>query len=316
MSVKVVVGAGGAGVATAELLADSGHEVRLITRRGSGPSHPQIRRIAVDASKTDDLVGALKGVTTLYNCAAPPYHLWRTRLPALASGMLNAAIAAGADYVMLGNLYGYGPVTDSITEDSPLKPNSIKGELRAEVWMQAKAAYDAGQVRATEVRASDFIGRGAISVFTIMVAPKVLAGKTALFPADLDAPHSWTGTVDAARALVAAGADERSWGRPWHVPTNPAVSPRQLATVLADCARVGAPKLRRMPGWLLAAAALGSKVVRELPEMQYQLQKPFVMDSSETAHTFGLTPTALEEILHDGLSQGRGPIATARGTRS
>lgn len=316
MSVKVVVGAGGAGVATAELLADAGHEVRLVTRRGSGPSHPRIQRIAVDASKVDDLVGVLAGAATLYNCAAPPYHLWRSQLPALASGLLNAAIVAGADYVMLGNLYGYGPVARPITEDLPLKPNSIKGQLRAQVWMQAKAAHDAGRVRVTEVRASDFIGRGAMSVFTIMVAPKVLAGKTALFPADLDAPHSWTGTADAARALIAIGADERSWGRPWHVPTNPAVSPRELATVLANCAQVGAPRLRRMPAWLLASAALGSKVIRELPEMQYQLQQPFVMDSSETEEAFGLTPTALGEILHDGLSRGPAAIATARGARS
>jgi nucleoside-diphosphate-sugar epimerase len=135
-----------------------------------------------------------------------------------------------------------------------------------------------------------------------MVAPKVLRGRTALFPADLDAPHSWTGTVDAARALIAIGADERGWGRPWHVPTNPAVSPRQLAIALADCAGVGAPKLRRMPSWLLASIALGSKVVRELPEMQYQLQQPFVVDSSETERTFGLAPTQLTDILDDGLA--------------
>jgi hypothetical protein len=36
-----------------------------------------------------------------------------------------------------------------------------------------------------------------------MVAPKIVADKTAFFPADLDAPHSWTGTADAALALIA-----------------------------------------------------------------------------------------------------------------
>jgi nucleoside-diphosphate-sugar epimerase len=316
MSVKVVVGAGGSGVTTAELLADAGHEVRLVTRSGSGPSHPRIRRIALDASKTDDLMAVVEDATTVYNCAAPPYHLWRSQLPALSSGMLNAATAAGADYVMLGNLYGYGPAAGSITEDLPLRPNSVKGELRAHSWSQAKAAHDAGRIRVTEVRASDFIGRGALSVFTIMVAPKVLANKTAMFPADLDAPHSWTSTVDTARALIAIGADERSWGRPWHVPTNPAVSPRELATALAHCAGVGPPKLRRMPGWLLASAALGSKVVRELPEMQYQLQKPFVVDSSQTERTFALTPTPLTDILRDGLRTAAGANDSANGVRS
>jgi nucleoside-diphosphate-sugar epimerase len=316
MSFYVVVGAGGAGVATAELLAGAGHEVRLITRRGSGPSHPRIERVALDATSTAQLITAVSGAATMFNCAAPPYHLWPTQLPRLAAALLEAAITAGVDYVMLGNLYGYGPVDAPMTEDLPLRPNSIKGALRAQMWADAKAAHDAGRVRVTEVRASDFIGRGAMSVFTIMVAPKILAQKTALFPADLDAPHSWTGTVDAARALIAASADERAWGRAWHAPTNGAVSARELAAMLARCANVGAPKLYRMPGWLLGAAALTSKVVRELPEVQYQLQKPFVVDSSRMQREFGLSPTPLADILHDGLSGSSDPVTTLGGVNS
>jgi saccharopine dehydrogenase-like NADP-dependent oxidoreductase len=94
--VKVVVGAGGAGVTTAQLLAEAGEEVRLVTWTGSGPAHPGIRRIALDASNTNGLVAVLAGATTLYNCVAPAYHLCRKQLPALASGMLGAAIAAGS----------------------------------------------------------------------------------------------------------------------------------------------------------------------------------------------------------------------------
>ncbi|MDT5066282.1 MAG: hypothetical protein QOK02_2437 [Mycobacterium sp.] len=316
MSLNVVVGAGGAGVATAELLAEAGHEVRLITRRGSGPSHPRIERVALDGTNTAELIRALTGASTLFNCAAPPYHSWPEQLPRLAAALLEAAITAGVDYVMLGNLYGYGPVDAPMTEDLPLRPNSVKGALRAQMWADAKAAHDAGRVRVTEVRASDFIGRGAMSVFTIMVAPKILAQKTALFPADLDAPHSWTGTVDAARALIAASANERAWGCAWHAPTNGPVSARELAAMLARCANVGAPKLYRMPGWLLGAAALTSKVVRELPEMQYQLQKPFVVDSTRMQREFGLSPTPLADILHDGLSGSSDPVTTLGGVNS
>jgi nucleoside-diphosphate-sugar epimerase len=113
--------------------------------------------------------------------------------------------------------------------------------------------------------------------------------------------------------LIAVDSDERSWGRAWHVPTNPAVSPRQLAIALAQCANVPAPKLRRMPGWLLTDAALASPPVRELPEMQYQLQKPFVLDSSLTEREFGLTPTPLVDILQEGLAHMSNSIAPVRG---
>jgi nucleoside-diphosphate-sugar epimerase len=198
-----------------------------------------------------------------------------------------------------------------MTEDLELRPNSVKGEVRARIWTQAKGAHDAGRVRVTEVRASDFIGRGAMSVFTIMVQPKVLAGKTALFPADLDAPHSWTGVSDTARALVALSSTDKAWGKPWHVPTNPPVSPRQLAITLARCARVRAPRIREMPSWLLATAGLWSKTVRELPEMQYQLQKPFVMDSSLTQREFNLRPTPIPDILREGVE-----VASSQDVRS
>jgi nucleoside-diphosphate-sugar epimerase len=80
------------------------------------------------------------------------------------------------------------------------------------------------------------------------------------------------------------------------------VSARELAAMLARCAGVRDPRLYRMPGWLLGAAGWGSEVVRELPEMQYQLQKPFVVDSSRMRREFMLTPTPLADILRDGLS--------------
>jgi hypothetical protein len=64
------------------------------------------------------------------------------------------AEATGAGYVMLGNLYGYGPVDAPMTEDLPMAPNTVKGRIRAQVWQEAIAAHRAGRVRVTEVRAS------------------------------------------------------------------------------------------------------------------------------------------------------------------
>lgn len=78
------------------------------------------------------------------------------------------------------------------------------------------------------MRGSDYVGAGAQSILTIMVLPKVLAGQSALVPADLDVPHSWTYVGDVARTLVAAAADEQAWGRAWHVPT---ASPPRSATL-------------------------------------------------------------------------------------
>ncbi|MCW2932363.1 MAG: monooxygenase FAD-binding protein, partial [Actinomycetia bacterium] len=49
MSEHVVVGAGAVGTAAALLLAQRGDHVRLVTRRGTGPQHPDIELVAADA---------------------------------------------------------------------------------------------------------------------------------------------------------------------------------------------------------------------------------------------------------------------------
>ena len=46
MGTHAIVGAGSVGTATALALVDAGHEVVVVTRSGSGPDHPGIRRVA------------------------------------------------------------------------------------------------------------------------------------------------------------------------------------------------------------------------------------------------------------------------------
>jgi nucleoside-diphosphate-sugar epimerase len=297
MSLQVVVGAGATGVATARLLAEAGDRVRLVTRRGGGPAHPGIERVAADARDAGALTALTAGATTLINCAAPAYHRWPTDFPPLAAALLAAAERTGAGYVMLGNLYGYGPVDGPLTEELPLAATTVKGRVRARIWQEALAAHRAGRVRVTEVRGSDFLGAGAVSIFTLLVARPVLAGRRAFMPADLDAAHSWTAVEDTARTLVAASRDDRSWGRPWHVPSPPPVPVRDLASRLARVAGVRAPRLHRLPTWALSAAGVVSPVARQIPEMLYLYRAPLIMDSAAAEGVFGIEPTPLDAIL-------------------
>ncbi|PWU51028.1 NAD-dependent epimerase, partial [Micromonospora globispora] len=55
MALHVIVGAGPVGSAIARLLAEGGERVRVVTRRGTGPEHPAIERVAADAADTDRL---------------------------------------------------------------------------------------------------------------------------------------------------------------------------------------------------------------------------------------------------------------------
>ncbi|WP_280402121.1 NAD-dependent epimerase/dehydratase family protein [Nocardia carnea] len=299
MSLHVIIGAGPVGRALARLLSDRGEEVVVITRSGSGPAQDGIRLRAADATDATALAGHARGAVALYNCAGPAYHRWATDWPPLGAAMIRAAEHTGAVLVSTGNLYGYGPVEGAMTEDLPLRPTSVKGRVRAELWTAALAAHDAGRIRTTEVRGSDYLGAGTISPFSVLVLPKVLAGRKASVPADLDAPHSWTQVSDVAKLLAAVAVDEKAWGRPWHVPTAPALSIRALAELAAESAGAPPARVGTMPGYLLRLAGAVDPTAREMIEIQYQLRKPFVLDSSAAVAAFGLEPAPITDGLQE-----------------
>jgi nucleoside-diphosphate-sugar epimerase len=297
MALHVIVGAGPVGCATATLLADQGAQVRLVTRRGTGPDHPAIEKVAADASDAAAITRLTERAVALYNCASPPYHRWPTEWPPLAAALLRAAEAGGAVLATVSNLYGYGPVDGPMTERTPLRPAGHKAAVRVRMWQDALAAHESGRVRATEVRGCDYLGAGTQSLLTIAVLPKLLAGRRASVPADLDAPHSWTYVGDVAATLVTVAADERAYGRAWHVPTGPALSIRDLATRAATVAGRPAPRLASLPAAVLWLGGLTNSTIRELRETQYQFRRPFVLDSTETESTFGLRPTEFDQAL-------------------
>ncbi|GAB4589545.1 NAD-dependent epimerase/dehydratase family protein [Nocardia sp. IFM 10818] len=297
MSLHIVIGAGPVGTAAARLLADRGERVRLLTRRGAGPEHPAIELIAADATDAPTLIGHADGATALYQCAGMPYKNWATDFPPLAAACVTAAEKTGAVLATVGNLYGYGEFDGPVDESHPLRPNSVKGRVRAEMWNSALAAHRAGRIRTVEVRGSDYLGAGANSTFTAMALPALLAGKTAMVPADPDAAHSWTAIDDVARTLVAAAADDTAWGRPWHVPTPPPMSMRALAELVASVAGAPPARVSRMPYALLWVAGLFNADAKEIRELRYQFDRPFVLDSTAATAHFGIEPTPTEQAV-------------------
>ncbi len=295
MARHVIVGAGPVGTATAQHLVKLGHDVQVITRSGAGPDG--VERIVADAVDADFLAKFASGAHTLYNCANPPYHRWPQLWPPLASAMLTAAERSGAILVTMSNLYGYGPVAGPMTEELPLATTTVKGRIRAAMWRDALAAHEAGRVRVTEARASDYIGPGAKSLFTTMVLPRVRMGKPAFVPANLDVPHSMTFTEDVGATLAALGTDERSLGRAWHVPTATPLTLRELAMRYAALVGAPAPRLRPIPEPLLWLGGLFDAEAREFREVRYQFEQPWILDSSAAQQTFGLRPTPLDAAL-------------------
>lgn len=53
-------------------------------------------------------------------------------------------------------------------------------------------------------------------------------------------------------------------------------------------------KVRTVPAFILRLVGVFSPVMRELPEMLYQFEHPFVIDAADTTDVFGLEATPFE----------------------
>ncbi|MEJ8645476.1 NAD-dependent epimerase/dehydratase family protein [Streptomyces sp. MS1.HAVA.3] len=306
MSLHIVVGFGPAGAATARLLAEQGHAVRVVTRSGGAPE-PGIEHVACDAADSERLTEAARGAAAIHGCAAPPYHRWASAWPPLAASLCAAAEATGAVLVMLGSLYGYGPVDGPLTEVLPLAATGPKGRVRAAVWEQARQLHEQGRIRAVELRASDFFGPGVTDGghLAARVVPRLLRGKPVSTLGDPDAPHSWTYLPDVARVLVEAAGEERAWGRPWHVPTERPLSVREMVDRLAAQAGTGPVAVRRLPPAVVGVGSFFSPLLRELKEIRYQFDRPFVVDSSACEAAFAVRATPVDEQVEATLDWWR-----------
>jgi nucleoside-diphosphate-sugar epimerase len=219
--------------------------------------------------------------------------------PKISSSVSEFAMRTGADLVICSNLYGYGPHEGVLTEDFPLKATWANGVARAKVWQENKALNDAEKLRVTEVRGSDYICANEQSRMGDRVVPNLIAGKPIQLLGVIDQPHTWTDPDDVAKLMLTLAEDNRSWGRPWHVPSS---EPKTQREVVADIAKeLGVTDYKVAPVGILLESILGvfNPVIRELNRGRYQFAKPYVVSSKAAQETFGLSPKPWNQVIAD-----------------
>jgi nucleoside-diphosphate-sugar epimerase len=294
----VVFGAGQVGYPLAERLIAAGKRVRL-AKRTAAHVPPGAEVVTGDAADSVFCATAASGAATVYHCMNPPYdaRVWAEKLPRYMENLIAAAAKASARLVVLDNVYMLGqPNGRALDEETPMRPCSRKGEIRAKVADRLFEAHARGQVLATSGRASDFYGpRGTLTGLGDFFWPRVLAGKTAYSPYPLDAVHTYHYIPDVAAGLAALGCAEADvYGRPWMLPCAPAGNLRDLVARLSG--KLGREiKVGQLPRLALKTAGVFMPIMRELDEMLYQWDEPLVVDDRRFQQRFALQATNVDE---------------------
>jgi nucleoside-diphosphate-sugar epimerase len=309
--IHVIFGNGPVGSSAAHFLLQKGHGVRMVSRTGRRPTivfddlskdeQDRLELRSADALDPQAVLAASRGASHIYHCVNVPYQDWPRVLPGLQANLVAAALQEKAVLAVAENLYMYARGVPVISDDTPEVPPTRKGLLRKNLHEKLVEAGKTDGLAWTSVRASDYYGPGAVlqSLFgTQLFLDPLFNGKRPRVVGSLDQPHTYTYVEDYGRALAVAALDSRAQGRSWIVPNDRTLTARQASELFfAAAGRKEARKkeLGVIPRAVIAGLGLFNPLLRELVEMLYQKEEPYVVDGSQFARQFSFTPTTLEE---------------------
>jgi nucleoside-diphosphate-sugar epimerase len=299
---NVVFGTGPLGISVARELIARGKRVRLVNRSGKADAPKDAEIVKGDATDLKTVRSICNGASVVYNCASPAYTEWPQKFPPIMDGIIEGAASAEAKLIFGDNLYMYGPITGRLKEDLPYKATGHKGRTRAAVANRLIDAHKSGKVQAAIGRSSTFFGPG---VLTSMMGERVFApalkGETASLLGSLDQPHTYTFINDFARGLVTLGEHEEALGNVWHIPSAETITTREFVDLIFK--EAGYPtKVRVAPKLLVSMMSLFNPMIRELKEVLYQHEQPFIVDHSKYKEAFGDTSTPHKEAIRQTLN--------------
>lgn len=305
---EVILGTGAVGRAVMKELLSQGKTVRMVNTSGKADVPNGVEVVKADLYDKNQVREVVTGAGTVFHCVAPAYHKWSELFLPLQQSILNGVSGSGAKLVFADNLYMYGPVNGLIHEDLPYKAGTKKGEVRKRMAEQLFEAHAKGKVKAVAVRGSDYYGPyGEGSSIGAQFFGPIAQGKPCTLYVSADMPHTYTFLGDFGKAIVMVSEQDDAFGQAWHVPSSETVTPRQFADLAyQEAGYKDHPPVKVMGKGLLRLGGLFIPAARELVEMLYQVQKPFIVDSSKFTERFGFSGTPLREALKETVEWYRG----------
>ena len=297
----VIFGTGPLGIAVMRALLKRQVPVRMVNRSGRRTADipAEVEVVAGDAYQVDFTTEVTRDAAVVYQCAQPAYQEWVEKFPPLQAAILEGAAANHARLIVGENTYMYGDTNGHpMTEDMPYQPHTRKGRVRAEMAEALLAAHRAGKVAVAMARGSDFFGPGVLgSAAGDRVFRPALQGEKAQFTGKLDLPHTFTFIDDFGEAMAILGEREEALGQAWHVPNDrPEITQREFGELIFQ--ETGhPPHMSGMGKLMMRIGGLFVPEAKEMVEMMYEFEKPFIVDSSKFTETFQMQATPLPEAI-------------------
>jgi nucleoside-diphosphate-sugar epimerase len=309
-----ILGAGGAiGNELAKFLAARKQPFRLVGR--SPRTIPgATETVAADLTDRDQTIRAVAGSNVVHLLVGLKYDhkIWHEMWPRVMSNTIEACKSAGARLIFFDNVYMYGRVSGSMTEETPFNPCSKKGEIRAKIATALIDEWKAGTLTGMIARAADFYGPDTRNgVPNVLVFEPFSRKQRASWLVNDSVPHSFTYTPDAAQSLVQLAESATAWNQTWHVPTTPnPLTGKEFVTLAAKEFGIAA-KYRVLSRPIIRVAGWFNPQVAESYELLYQSDSPYLFDSSKFAREFGFAGTPYADGIRTTATSYKGAVHPA-----
>lgn len=285
-----------------QTLLEKGDMVALASRSGkiNKPLPDKVKIHACDATQPDEVAKVCQDMDAVYFCAMPPYTHWPDQFPPLVVGFLKGVARTEAKVIFGDNLYLYGPTQGTkISESISCDATGHKGRTREFVARQFMLAHEREDNRVTIGRASDFYGPQTLNAaLGEMLFRPAFEGNTANLVGNLDLPHTFSYIKDFAKGLVTLGSNDSAFGEAWHTPNAPTISTREMLGLIEKELEVKI-KVRAAGNTMITILGLFSPMIKEVKEMMYTWEEPYIVDHSKFEAAFGATPTSHEKAIKE-----------------
>ncbi len=241
---------------------------------------------------------AVAGSEVVYLVAGLKYDtkVWQEQWPKLMQNVIDACKKHNSKLVFFDNVYSYGLVSGSMTEETPYNPNSKKGEVRAKIAAKLLEEVKAGNISGMIVRGADFYGPEALLSLThSTVTQKLKANQGPQWIGDPKKIHTFTYTPDAGKSVAMLGNTPTAFNQTWHALTSKEKITGEQYVRIA-CEIMGKPyKLQALPKFGVRLLGLFVPVLREFVEMMYQFENDYIFDSTKFEKAFNVQATSYKE---------------------
>jgi nucleoside-diphosphate-sugar epimerase len=227
---------------------------------------------------------------------------WQKTWPPFMRSVVDACAKHNSKLAFFDNMYMLDHAQiGNMTEETPIKPQSEKGKVRAEVDQIIMEAMNAGKIEAIIARAADFIAV-TNSVFGQTLLANLKKGKPADWLISADKLHNFTYVEDAGRALAIVALADDTWNQVWNMPATKAMTGKQWVDLCASVTGTKA-KIRVAPSWLLTVLGWFNPIMKEVGEMRYQWANDYVLKSDKLEKRFNFVQTPLADAIKNTYAQ-------------